>query len=86
LISKRKAAPHECVADADADDYARRCRLLVPCCPRAALMHEAATLVDSVPAAMRALHSVRRWHERIALGLREGSAAMATPAVARSAG
>lgn len=49
-------------------------------------MHEAATLVDSVPAAMRALPSVRRWHERIALGLREGSAAMATPAVARSAG
>jgi hypothetical protein len=49
-------------------------------------MHEATTLVDSVPAAMRALHSVRRWHERIALGLREGGAAMATSAVARSAG
>jgi len=53
---------------------------------RAALLQEAATLVNSVPAAMRALHSVRRWHDRIALGLREGSAAMATLSVARSAG
>lgn len=60
--------------------------MLVPCRARAALLHEAVTLVDSVPAAMRALHSVRRWHERIALGLREGNAAMAAPALARSAG
>jgi hypothetical protein len=53
---------------------------------RAALLHEAAALVDSVPAAMRALHSVRRWHDRIALGLRGGSAAMVAPDRARSAG
>jgi hypothetical protein len=53
---------------------------------RATLLHEAAALLDSVPAAMRALHSVRRWHERIALGLREGSAAMVAPDMARSAG
>jgi hypothetical protein len=86
LTSKREAAPDERVVAAPADDYARRCRVLVPCRARVALMHEAATLVHSVPAAMRALHSVRRWHERIALGLREGSAAIATPAVARSAG
>src|SRR5450631_1343071 len=50
---------------------------------RATLLHEAAALLDSVPAAMRALHSVRRWHERIALGLREGSAAMVAPDMAR---
>lgn len=53
---------------------------------RAALLKEAATLVNSVPAAMRSLHSVRRWHDRIVLGLREGNAAMAASAVARSAG
>jgi len=32
---------------------------------RAALLHEAATLVGSVPAPMRALHSVRLWSDRI---------------------
>jgi len=35
---------------------------------RAALLQEAAALVNSVPAAMRTLHSVRRWHDRIARG------------------
>jgi hypothetical protein len=35
---------------------------------RASLLHEAAALVDSVPAPMRALHSVRRWSERIRAG------------------
>ncbi len=53
---------------------------------RAALLGEAAALVNSVPAAMRALHSVRRWHDRIAEGQREGSAASATPAAAPSIG
>ena len=53
---------------------------------RAALLKAAATLVNSVPAAMRSLHSVRRWHDRIVLGLREGNAAMAASAVGRSAG
>jgi hypothetical protein len=33
---------------------------------QAALLREASALVDSVPSGMRALHSVRRWHERIA--------------------
>jgi tetratricopeptide (TPR) repeat protein len=53
---------------------------------RAALLKEAATLVNSVPAAMRSLHSVRRWHDRIVPSLREGNAAMAASAVGRSAG
>jgi hypothetical protein len=35
---------------------------------------------------MRSLHSVRRWHDRIVLSLREGNAAMAASAVGRSTG
>jgi len=52
----------------------------------AALLKEAGTLIDSVPAAMRTLHSVRRWHDRIAQGQRAGNAALAMPAVARRGG
>ena len=53
---------------------------------RAALLQEAASLINSVPEAMRALHSVRRWRDRIAQSQRQGSAAIAMPAVARRAG
>jgi hypothetical protein len=35
----------------------------------AALLHEAAALIDSVIPAVRALHDVRQWRERIATGL-----------------
>ncbi|MDB6084911.1 MAG: hypothetical protein JWN43_2792 [Gammaproteobacteria bacterium] len=42
---------------------------------RAALLKEAAKLVDSTPAEMRALQSVRLWRDRIGAALREPAAA-----------
>ncbi len=53
---------------------------------RAPLLREAATLIDSVPAPMRALQSVRRWRDRISQSLRESNAAFVPGALEWSAG
>jgi tetratricopeptide (TPR) repeat protein len=44
---------------------------------RAALLREAATLLDSVPAQMRALRSVQLWRERVRAAMRQPAASVA---------
>jgi tetratricopeptide (TPR) repeat protein len=53
---------------------------------RAALLQEAAALLQSVPPQMQALHSVRIWHDRVRDALRAPSASSVPAAAVRGAG
>ena len=53
---------------------------------RAALLREAASLLDSVPAQMRALHSVQLWRERVRAAMHEPAANLAPAVLFRGAG
>jgi tetratricopeptide (TPR) repeat protein len=53
---------------------------------RTALLREAASLVDAVPAQMRALRSVRVWSDRIHTAMREPAAGIAPAAAPRGVG
>jgi len=53
---------------------------------RAATLQEAASLLDGVPAQMRALRSVRVWHDRVHAAMREPAASVAHTLPARGVG